>query len=78
MYSRAELEGLIVTGVEEIRLLEVVLKRQRAAVTRGPRRGRARNSFLLSLARFQEQASRVEMLLDVLEREAYRVGPLAA
>ena len=77
MYSRAELEGLIVTGMEEIRRLEVLLKRQWAAVTSGPKRP-ACNSFLRNLARFQEQASQVEMLLDVLEQETDRVGPLAA
>ena len=78
MCNRAELEGLIVIGVEEVRRLEVVLKRQWAAIASGPSRGSARKSFLRSLAKFEEQASQIEKLLDVLEQEAYRVGPLAA
>jgi hypothetical protein len=76
MCSRRELEGLIVFGLQETRRLERLLKRKWATLVAAPQT--ARVSFLRNLAEFQEQASRLEKLIDALDELAQRSELAAA
>jgi hypothetical protein len=75
MCTRREAEGLIVTGLEEVKGLETSLNRRLTDLAGAPRQ--IRESFLLSLIELEEKALRLEQFVDALEAES-RTEPAAA
>jgi len=75
MCNRREVEGLIVTGLQEVKSLEFNLDQRLADLGGAPRQ--ARVSFLLNLMELEEKALELEKFVDALEG-SYRTEPAAA
>jgi|SRR5579862_3012766 len=76
MWSRNELEGLIVMGLRDIRSLECLLGRRFATLGTAPQKTRL--SFLRNLIDLQEKTRRLEKLVSVLNDVTRRNESVAA
>jgi hypothetical protein len=65
MSSRCELEALVVSGIQEVKSLELSLDRRIAKLGRAPKQ--ARTCFLLDLIHLEKRTQRLERIIGALD-----------